>query len=102
LKKLRDEPDVVSRLRNPVLPTLLVTTPQRRNDPNEEYVVNRFKEHDRIKPLVEITERKPYPVNTPKLTGIEVLRERARVQQQEYQNRNQHDDRQNNHNRNTC
>lgn len=37
-----------------------------------------------------------------KLTGIEVLRERARVQQQEYQSRNQHDDRQNNHNRNSC
>ena len=102
LKKLRDEPVVVSRLRNPVLPTLLVTTPQRRNDPSEEYVVNRFKEHDRIKPLVEITERKPYPVNAPKLTGIEVLRERARVQQLEYQNRNQFDDRQNNHNRNPC
>ena len=100
LKKLRDEPVVVSRLRNPVLPTLLVTTPQRRNDPSEEYVVNRFKEHDRIKPLVEITERKPYPVNAPKLTGIEVLRERARVQQLEY--RNQFDDRQNNHNRNPC
>lgn len=123
LKKLRDEPVVVSRLNNPVI-----------SDHSQVRVA-----FQRTKPAAPLSEAgfqplnygnmnwNPKTVEVPsivqgkpgeeqpwrgnlkprdeqqpvKLTGIEVLRERARVQQQEYQSRNQHDDRQNNYNRNS-
>lgn len=88
LKKLRDVPVTPSRLYNSgdnqVRP---IYRPPAEHRLTEQVAEQHYQAEQRIRASVKLmtAQSSIVPQNTPKLTGIEVLRERARIQQQEYQ-----------------